>query len=50
MNNPIIIDIYKLLDKNSYINEKCNIKESIHSFSYLSSGKERRFKTGIRPI
>jgi hypothetical protein len=40
MNNLIIIDIYKLLDKNSYINEKSNIKESIHSFSYLSSRKD----------
>jgi hypothetical protein len=39
-NNPYIIDIYKLLDKNSYINEKCDIKESIHSFSYLSNRKD----------
>jgi hypothetical protein len=39
-NKQMSIDIFKILEKNNYINEKTKVNESIHSFSYLATRKD----------
>lgn len=48
---PVKVNIFELLSKNNYINEKTEGNESLHSFSYLASrknlGQSQKISLGI---